>query len=356
MRDNSQGKKVAVFLRAAVIMLITWMIVRYALRWLLPFAAPLCLARLLEPVVRLMCRRFGLPRAVASALCTVATLAILAALVALIITQSAASLSTLARRLAEPSGGLSETISSLSIWLRNLIETAPSELQAPIRSALEGLPGRATDIAAALSKGIISLLSAILSAGPKILLFVFTCALGTFFVSGTYAQVTAFIVRQIPERYHCATREILFDLRQTSGKWLKAQLILSGLTFGELLVLFCVLRVDFAVILALIVAIADMLPAVGTGIVLIPWAIVSVAGGNTGRAVLLLSGYAVIILVRSIFEPKLLSRGLGLPPIATLIAMYTGFAALGVIGMATFPVALIMLKHLHDRGYIRLWK
>ena len=354
------GKKAAALLRITVFILIIWLLQRgalhAALRWTLPFIAAFCLARLLEPVVQRLCKRLRLSRVVASALGTLLVFAAAIALVSLLVACAAYELSAFEGRLAELSVRFPETVTSLFLRMRGMIEAAPAELQAPIRAALEGLPGKATELAATLSKWIISRLTAILSAGPKIILFMFTCALGTFFISSTYSRVSAFMMRQIHERYHQPMREILSELRRTSGKWLKAQLILSGVTFCELFVLFCALRVDFAVSLAIIIAVADMLPAVGTGIVLIPWAVFSFATGNSKNAGLLFAGFVVIVLVRNILESKLLSTGLGLPPIATLIAMYVGYMALGVLGMAVLPIALIMLKHLHDHGYIRLWK
>jgi predicted PurR-regulated permease PerM len=66
--------------------------------------------------------------------------------------------------------------------------------------------------------------------------------------------------------------------------------------------------------------------------------------------------YAVNIIVRNLLEPRLIGRQIGLPPIVTLIAIYVGYSAIGVSGMILFPIALIMVKHLNDKGYLKLWK
>jgi predicted PurR-regulated permease PerM len=52
----------------------------------------------------------------------------------------------------------------------------------------------------------------------------------------------------------------------------------------------------------------------------------------------------------------MIGRQIGLPAIATLIAMYVGFCSVGVLGMVLFPIGLIMVKHLNDKGYVKLWK
>ena len=66
--------------------------------------------------------------------------------------------------------------------------------------------------------------------------------------------------------------------------------------------------------------------------------------------------YAVISAVRSLLEPKVMAAQAGLPPLASLAAMYAGFRALGVAGMILLPMALLFVKQLHDEGYVGLWK
>ena len=94
----------------------------------------------------------------------------------------------------------------------------------------------------------------------------------------------------------------------------------------------------------------------GVSLILIPWSIVSFINGDFMRGVILIVTYGVIAIVRNILEPKLVGSQIGLPPIATLLAMYIGFSAVGILGMALFPIGLIMLKHLNDRGYVKLWR
>ena len=61
-------------------------------------------------------------------------------------------------------------------------------------------------------------------------------------------------------------------------------------------------------------------------------------------------------MVRSVLEPKLVAAQAGLPPLASLAAMYVGFCAAGVAGMVLAPVLLLLVKQLRDGGYIRLWR
>ena len=116
------------------------------------------------------------------------------------------------------------------------------------------------------------------------------------------------------------------------------------------------LRVDLALLLAAAIALVDALPIFGTGTVLIPWAVLELLAGNLRLALGLLALYLVVWLVRSLLEPRLLGARAGLPPLPALMAMYVGFRAFGVAGMVLAPLVLLLLKELHDAGFLRLWR
>ena len=106
-------------------------------------------------------------------------------------------------------------------------------------------------------------------------------------------------------------------------------------------------------LLAALIALIDALPVFGTGTVLVPWAAVECLLGAVPRGIALLALFAVISVVRSVLEPKLMAAQAGLP---SLCAMYVGFCAMGVAGMVLAPMALMLVKQLRDGGYIRLWR
>lgn len=151
-------------------------------------------------------------------------------------------------------------------------------------------------------------------------------------------------------------RGVKADLLVTLGKWCKAQCILLGVTFCELLTGFLLLRQGYALLLAALIAVIDALPVFGTGTVLVPWGALCLLTGNVPKGLGLLALYGVISLVRSVLEPKIMAAQVDLPPLAALAAMYVGFCAFGVAGMVLCPMALLFVKQLHDSGWLRLWK
>ena len=336
--------------------LAVWLLLKYALPWLSPFIAAFFISRPIEPLVNLLTTRLRFRRGLASALCTVIVFAVLVALAGALAGRIIYELTALAGDLPSLISELSLLITAMRDKVNVYISAAPFEMQAYLRSALDGIFGKSAGVITALSGKILSFLTSAAASGPHVLIFIVTSAVGTFFISSGYKEVTGFIMRQIPEGHHEAVREFKADLIAKFGRWIKAEAMLSGIAFFELLAAFLIMRVQFAVLFALLLAVIDLLPLLGVGTVLIPWAAVSFLNGDFVRGTALIVTYGVIAVVRNILEPKLVGSQIGLPPITALLAMYIGFRVIGIMGMALFPIGLIMLKHLNDKGYVRLWK
>lgn len=95
----------------------------------------------------------------------------------------------------------------------------------------------------------------------------------------------------------------------------------------------------------------------GSGTVMIPWAIISATNGNINLGIGLIVLYAIVLISRQFIEPKLVSSKIGIHPIFTLIAMYTGFKVIGILGLLIGPIILIILKNIFetllDKGLVK---
>jgi predicted PurR-regulated permease PerM len=109
-------------------------------------------------------------------------------------------------------------------------------------------------------------------------------------------------------------------------------------------------------LLALLIALLDILPIVGTGTVLLPWALISFITGDFASGICLLVIYAVITVIRQFIEPKIVGDQVGLHPVATLIAMIVGTRLFGAIGLFGLPISLAIIKDLNDHGKIHVFK
>ena len=341
---------------AASLLALAWLGVRYLLVWLLPFLLALGLAELAEPLVERTRRRLHLRRGFVAAVFTLALLAVLIALVATLLTQLARQAMDILRQLPLYLSGLPSLLDAVSRRLEGVLVNCPAHLREDMEQFLAQLTPQLSQLAGSLSAAGMRAMTAMVRALPEVGLFCATTVLAVFFSVSAYPAITAFARRQLtPERQRRA-RELKRNLLTTLGKWLKAQSILLTVTFCELLAGLSLLRQPYALLLSVLIALIDALPVFGTGTVLLPWAAVLCLAGNIPRALALAALYAIISVARSILEPKIMAAQAGLPPLAALMAMYVGFRTLGVGGMVIFPLALLLIKQLHDAGYFRLWK
>ena len=89
---------------------------------------------------------------------------------------------------------------------------------------------------------------------------------------------------------------------------------------------------------ALVVAVVDAVPVLGTGTVLVPWAVVCLIKKESLRAIGLLCTYGVAMMTRTVLEPRLMGKQLGLDPLTTLITLYAGYRFWGFGGLLVTPI------------------
>ena len=341
---------------AAAVLAVGWLILRYALVWLLPFLLALGFATLMEPVILLGRRKMHLKRGFLAAVVTLALLALVVTLGAVLVGQLIRQATDLMERLPEILSGLPALVDHISARLRSFCAGCPDGLQQWVTHLLDTAEETLSEALGSLSAAVLRILTAIVSALPQVMLFCATTALALFFTSAAYPQLMAFLRRQLPPQWLATARGIKASLITTIGKWLKAQCILIVITFFQLLAGLLLIRQPYALLLAAIIAFIDALPVFGTGTVLLPWAVLCCLVGSFPKGIALTALYLVIWLVRSIMEPKLMASSAGLPPLPALLAMYVGFCAMGVVGMILGPILLLLVKQLHDGGYLHLWK
>ena len=330
-----------------------------SLRWLLPWTAPMLLAFaaavLIEPAVKfLCCHRF--PRSAAAGLCVLGFLAAFGGMTWFVFSRLFSELQHLGDRLPRFISGISGFIDRCQSRLELIKDRLPDALSSVLESAGDGISEYLSTLPGLLSAKAVELLSSFVANLPTWLLFAVTWIMGLYFISAAYPRLVAFIRRQLPEKLFSRIRRVKQDLQRSIGKYLKAQLIMSAISFGALLIVFLLLRIDYALVLAISVAVIDALPVFGAGTVLLPWAAWELMAGDPSRGLGLALSYGAITVLRSCIQAKLLGDQLGLHPIATLLTIYAGWKALGIWGMLLFPLAAISVKHLNDSGIIHLWK
>jgi sporulation integral membrane protein YtvI len=318
-----------------------WFFLRYGLPILLPFALGAGLALAAEPPVGFLQRKLGLPRYAATgfgvSLVFLLLIAAVTLLVALLV-REAGQLSTVLPELADfAQGGLEALRTRLLQWT----DHAPEGLRPLLQNTVSGLFSGSGSTADRLSDRLLETATALVKSIAGSALSVATAVLAAFMISARLPRLRSAIRPHLPPLWKEKYQPALKELRSALLGWLTAQLKLSAITFLQLLAGFWLLRIPRAILWAMAVALVDAFPVLGTGTVLLPWSILCFLQGQAPRGIGLLGLYAVIWLVRSILEPRLLGKELGLDPLVTLGSMYAGYRLLGIPGMILCPILAV---------------
>ncbi len=197
---------------------------------------------------------------------------------------------------------------------------------------------------------------------PGVVVVVIVTIIATFFIGIDYDNLTELIMKAFPKRARPTVEKVKRYAADTVAGLLKTYILLMTLTFAELALGFSAINligkslgieIEYVVLLALLIAIVDILPVLGVGAVLIPWGIIDFIIGEWQMGLMVLVLYIFITLLRNYLEPKIIGTKYGMHPLITLIAIYVGGQLFGVIGIFALPLTCIILKRLYDVGAIK---
>ena len=207
-----------------------------------------------------------------------------------------------------------------------------------------------------ISDGVIDGVSGMAAGIPGFFMKLLITVIATVFMELEFPQIRAFLKRQIPAEYQRAFRDGKNYMTGTMGKCIISYCLIFGITFAELVAGLFLLGIKNAFAIAFIIAVLDILPVLGTGTVLIPWAVLAFASGRISTGVGVFGLYLVITVVRNLIEPKLVGKQMGLSPVIMLPCMLIGLKFFGIIGLFVVPLLVSFLKQLNDRGIIKIFR
>lgn len=326
------------FLSILLVFAVVWLCARLLIPLFSPFLLGTALALTAEPMVSFLHKRLHLPRSAAAGISVTMVFGFLALLLLLLCAFLVRELKTLSGVLPQLEQAARSGINLTQNWLLNLTARTPDSIRPLLENNVTSLFSEGSTLLSRTVSWLLGLAGNLLSHIPDSALGLFTAVLSGCMISAKLPRFRRFLLRRMPRQRLQAVQETWKRIRGTLGCWLKAQGKLMGLTFLILLSGFVILRVPYALIWALGVCLVDAFPILGTGTVLLPWTLILFLQGDTPRAVGMLGIYITITLSRSIWEPKLLGRHLGLDPLVTLMALYTGYRLWGITGMLISPI------------------
>lgn len=217
-----------------------------------------------------------------------------------------------------------------------------------------------SSITSGLSNGISGVYSVVKNI-PSILIGVVIGVIAWILFTKDYKKVVKFIKLQLPDKHKNLLSETKKIFSSTILKMCRAYGLIMFITFCEnflgltILNLIGVMKNSYVFVIAICIAVFDILPVAGSGGILIPWSLIALVSGNVGQCVGLLILYAVITVIRQYIEPKIVGDSLGVNPLVTLAGLYFGLKLFGFMGMFIVPICVMTLKAFNDAGRIHLY-
>lgn len=328
--------------------LLVWLAFHYLFPIFLPFLLGWLLAAAVEPGVKFLQERLRFPRALAAAVSVTFGLILLSVLLVLLLALGYREVTALAQGLPGIMEELSGQIGRGRDWAVALVSRAPAGLADLLSRTVSDLFAGGSVLLEKAASWLISLAGSVMSWIPGGALLIGTAVISSYMISAQMPNLKRRILDS--EIWKKRLQPGWQRLKEAVGGWFRAQVKLAGVTFGIVWVGFLLLRMSHSMLWALVTALVDAVPMLGTGTVLVPWAVYLFLKGETVRGVGLLGIYVTAMLTRSALEPKMVGRHLGLNPLLTLLALYAGFRIWGVVGMILSPVLAVTATQLASLG------
>lgn len=323
-----------------------------AVQYLLPLALPFLLGGALalgaEPLVGFLNSRGRLPRPLAAGIGVSLALGVLVLTVSAFFALLIRQLQNLAGILPDMENTLQTGLNAISGWLTDMARRAPEGLRPLLIRQIRDLFSGGTALLDRVTAFVLTFATGVLSKIPGGALLTVTGILSGFMISAKLPKIRIWLRKKLPVEKLTPTLDALKRLKMAVFGWLKAQLKLCGMTFLVVAAGLMLLRVPHGILWALVIGAVDALPVLGAGAALIPWSLVSFLQGDRGLAFGLLGVYAAVAVTRTVMEPRLVGRQLGLDPLVTLVALYVGYRLWGIGGMILAPLLAVAVTQMTE--------
>lgn len=365
----------------AIFIAIAFLVIKYCFWIFFPFLFAFLIAVIVQRPANFFERKIKIKKSLSTTVLVILLYAVAAGLIVLLGVRLVDGAKSLAEFVRDKISDMPTLIDNVKAWAINASSVLPDSIEPKVVSSLERwfnvihdksaseIATYIVDSTSVTENFSISSLSTPLSGVwdtakqiPSVFVAVLVTIISSCFMAADYDWIVNFIKRQMPERYDDKLSKSKHIVFKSIGKLIRSYVIIILITFSELFVGLNILKLvglykdGDVVIIALIVALLDILPVLGTGTFMVPWAIYSLITGKIGLGIGLLVVYAVITVVRQVIEPKIVGGTVGLPSFVTLMAMYVGSQMFGFLGIFLLPISVIIIKLLNDEGIIHLWK
>ncbi|MCI9063230.1 MAG: sporulation integral membrane protein YtvI [Clostridia bacterium] len=313
----------------------------------MPFLIAFIISLIMEPGIKLLMKKTKLSRRVSSIIMFIITFGIIIGLlvwgIATIVSESTHLLTGFNEYYDKAYEQIQIIVNRFDL---NKIKVPPEVLGVVEDTAFSMLQ-RISEIAQVFLNNLLKIVTGI----PTFAIYFVVTILALYFICTDKIYILDELEHHLPEKWMKKLTIHLKNIIKSLGGYLKAQAILILISFiisviGLYIINFSGMNIGYPLLIALGIGFVDALPILGSGTVMAPWAIISALNGNLQLGISIIVLWIIMSMVRQFMEPRIVSGNIGIHPIFTVAAMYTGFKLIGVIGMFVGPIVLIILKNI----------
>jgi len=326
---------------------------RYAIEYLSPFLLALVFAAIIDPFVNIMEKRLHISRGIAVLLVLLLFVAVLGLLLFLLVANLTAELTHFLSLLPRYSTYWEEWLRALLARVESLLLTIfDGEIPLPVPQMVRPELDQVTETLRKVIGWVLSSLSGLPNFGVTVII----ASIATFFMSRDKRVFGQFFMGLVPDGWRPQVEHVKDEIAHGIIGFLRSQLILISLSGSLAVIGLTALRIRYAWLLGLLVALFDFLPLIGPSTILVPMILYYLLLGNIAYALWLVVILGVILISRQLAEPRIVGAQLGLHPLTTLTSVYLGIRLLGAGGFILGPLIMVVLKAIMMVVFIPAWK
>lgn len=313
--------------------------------YFLPFTIGWFLSFIARPMVTWLENRLKIVKKFGSAITIIFVLALCVGLIYLIVSGLWGEIKALMDKVPTLYGELEAGFDKIGKRGYEVFALLPDAVRNSWSSMMASLETAAGDLVSKISEPTVEAAGNVAKSIPSVFVGTIVTFVAAYFFTAQKDEVLTWAKRVAPDPIVNRMTLVMDNLKYAVGGYFKAQFKIMGVVFLILVVGFSLLRLRFAVLIALVTAMLDFLPFFGTGTVMWPWMVYKAMVGDYRMLIFLAIIYATTQITRQTIQPKLVGDSMGLNPIYTLFLLYAGYKVGGIIAMIfAVPVGLIVLN------------
>lgn len=337
---------------AAAILVCVLFLVPRIFFFFMPFVTGWIIALIAGPLVRFFEEKIKLKRKAGSAFVIIVIIALVVLVIYFVCALLLEQIMGLARALPDMLAGVEADLDSIGRKLNMLLAKLPGEIQLDLDGSAMGFDTYLGGLLEKIGSPTIEAAGNLAKLLPGVFIGLIMALLSAYFFVAERHQLNEWFRKHMPASVQMRYQVIRHSLGKSVGGYFKAQLKIEVWMYLLLLLGLGILRVDYFALIALGIAILDFLPFLGTGTVLIPWAVIRILTAQYKTAIGLLVIWGVGQLARQLIQPKIVGDSIGVPPLPTLFLLYIGYKVGGVVGMIlAVPLGLLAYSLYEDGAF-----